>query len=265
MGLRAFAIGWIAGSDERQKDRTVSRKLENLGSQIRTVTDSNAEAAQRKGTTTAPVGTPDNPSFEVLTVANLITACRLALTIAFLVLFVQGTNRVLALCFYAIAAVTDFLDGQVARRTQTVSWLGKVMDPIMDRVLLFTGVLAIVLTGELPIWVAVLVIGRDCYLAVGAFILQRYRRRPVDVVYIGKVATALLMLGFCDLLLGAPVVRGLGLCDVSWLPGLNAEPATLGIFFVYAGLVCSVATAVIYTCEGVQIRREALGERRGDR
>lgn len=243
----------------------MSRKLESLGSQIRSAADSDAESAQQNGTTTAPVGTPENPSFKILTVANVITACRLALTIAFLVLFIQGTNRILALCFYAIAAVTDFLDGQIARRTQTVSWLGKVMDPVMDRVLLFTGVLSIVLTGELPVWVAVLVIGRDCYLAVGALILQKYRRRPVDVVYIGKVTTALLMFGFCDLLLGAPVVPGLGLVDVAWLPGLNAQPSALGIFFVYAGLVCSITTAVIYTREGIQIRREVLAEQEGEK
>ena len=243
----------------------MARKLESLGSQIRSATDSDAESAQQSGTTTAPVGTPDNPSFKILTVANFITACRLALTIAFLVLFVQGINRVLALSFYAIAAVTDFLDGQIARRTQTVSWLGKVMDPIMDRVLLFTGVLAIVLTGELPVWVAVLVIGRDCYLAVGALILQKYRRRPVDVVYIGKITTALLMFGFCDLLLGAPVVPGLGLVDLAWLPGLNTQPSALGIFFVYVGLICSITTAVIYTREGIQIRREALAEQEGEK
>ena len=243
----------------------MARKLESLGSQIRSATDSDPESAQQSGTTTAPVGTPDNPSFKILTVANFITACRLALTIAFLVLFVQGTNRVLALSFYAIAAVTDFLDGQIARRTQTVSWLGKVMDPIMDRVLLFTGVLAIVLTGELPVWVAVLVIGRDCYLAVGALILQKYRRRPVDVVYIGKITTALLMFGFCDLLLGAPVVPGLGLVDLAWLPGLNTQPSALGIFFVYVGLICSITTAVIYTREGIQIRREALAEQEGEK
>ncbi|MCI6547027.1 MAG: CDP-alcohol phosphatidyltransferase family protein [Coriobacteriaceae bacterium] len=242
----------------------MSRKLESLGSHIRSATDSDAESAQRAGTATSPAGTPDNPSFKVLTAANLITACRLALTIAFLALFVQGTNRMLALCCYAVAAATDFLDGQVARRTQTVSWLGKVMDPIMDRVLLFTGVLAIVLTGELPAWVAVLVIARDCYLAAGALVLQRYRRRPVDVAYIGKVATALLMFGFCDLLLGAPVVQGLGLVDAAWLPGLNAQPVALGIFFVYVGVACSLVTAGIYTREGIRVRREALGRRGED-
>lgn len=247
--------------------RSVSENLNNLGSRIRSATDANAERAQREGNATGPVGTSNNPSNKVLTVANVITACRLALTIAFLVLFVQGTNRVLALTFYVVAAVTDFLDGQIARRTQTVSWVGKIMDPIMDRVLLFTGVLAIVLTGELPVWVAIVVIGRDIYLGIGALILQRYRRRPVDVIYIGKIATALLMFGFCDLLLGVPYIDGLGLVDVSWLPGLNSEGAALGIFFVYVGIIFSITTAVVYTREGIEIRREALDalESEGDK
>lgn len=222
-----------------------------------------AAESQQAGTATAPVGTPDNPSHQIFTVANVITACRFVLTVVFLVLFVNGGNRYVALSCYAIAAITDFLDGQVARRTQTVSWLGKVMDPIMDRVLLFTGVLGLMVTGELPVWVAVFVIGRDVYLAIGAAILQRYRRRPVDVVYIGKVTTALLMAGFVDLLVGIPKVDGLGLVNVSWLPGLNGTSAAFGIFFVYVGIVCSTITAVIYTREGLAIRRHALEVRAG--
>ena len=165
-----------------------------------------------------------------------------------------------ALACYAVAAVTDFLDGQIARRTQTVSWLGKIMDPVMDRVLLFTGVLGLLFHGELPLWVPVFVIGRDVYLAIGGAVLQRYRKRPVDVVYIGKIATALLMFGFCDLLLGAPVVSGLGLVGASWLPGLNAEPAAIGIFFVYAGCACSFVTACVYTKKGLEVRSLATDD-----
>ena len=165
-----------------------------------------------------------------------------------------------ALACYAVAAVTDFLDGQIARRTQTVSWLGKIMDPVMDRVLLFTGVLGLLFNGELPLWVPVFVIGRDVYLAIGGAVLQRYRKRPVDVVYIGKIATALLMFGFCDLLLGAPVVSGLGLVGASWLPGLNAEPAAVGIFFVYAGCAFSFVTACVYTKKGLEVRSLATDD-----
>ena len=231
----------------------MSERTQRTKERVKTLADTDAAIAQAEGTTEAPVGTSENPSSEVFTVANVITFCRLALTIAFLLLFAGGIHRTAALVCYVIAATTDFLDGQIARRTQTVSWLGKVMDPIMDRILLFTGVLGLLLVGDLPLWVPIFVIGRDVYLAIGGLILQHFRRRPIDVAYIGKTATALLMFGFCDLLLGLPVVEGLGIVDASWLPGLNSQPAAIGIFFVYLGIICSFATAIVYTAEGVRI------------
>lgn len=211
--------------------------------------------------TSAPVGSSDNPSSKILTVANAFTVMRMLLTCVFLVLFVMDVYRPLAIATYAIAACTDWADGQIARRTQTVSWFGKLLDPVCDRFLLFTGVLGLVIVGELPIWVAILVIARDCYLAVGALIVRRYRERPVDVVYIGKITTALLMFGFCDLLLGLPVIDGLGICDVSWLPGLNSAGGPVGLLFVYAGCVMSVITAIVYTTEGAAIVRESIKRR----
>lgn len=233
------------------------RAKERVKERAKTIADTDAAVAQVEGTTESPVGTSDNPSSQIFTIANVITFCRLGLTIAFLVLFAGGHHRTAALVCYVVAATTDFLDGQVARRTQTVSWLGKIMDPIMDRVLLFTGVMGLLIVGDLPLWVPVFVIGRDAYLAVGGLILQHFRRRPIDVVYVGKAATALLLFGFCDLLLGLPVVEGLGLVDVSWLPGLNGNAAALGIFFVYLGIICSLITAVVYTAKGVQVIRES--------
>ena len=235
----------------------MSERTERTKELVKTLADTDAAEAQAQGITESPVGTSENPSTQVLTVANLITLCRLCLTIAFLVLFAGGHHRTAALVCYVIAATTDFLDGQVARRTQTVSWVGKIMDPIMDRVLLFTGVLGLLIVGDLPVWVPIFVIGRDVYLAIGGLILQHFRRRPIDVVYVGKAATALLMFGFCDLLLGMPVIDGLGLVDVAWLPGLNSQSAALGILFVYAGIVCSVITAVVYTIKGVQVIRQS--------
>ena len=212
--------------------------------------------------TSAPVGSSDNPSSKILTVANAFTVMRMLLTCVFLVLFVMDVYRPLAIATYAIAACTDWADGQIARRTQTVSWFGKLLDPVCDRFLLFTGVLGLVIVGELPIWVAILVIARDCYLAVGALIVRRYRERPVDVVYIGKITTALLMFGFCDLLLGLPFIDGLDICDVSWLPGLNSVGGPVGLLFVYAGCVMSVITAIVYTTEGAAIVRESIRRRR---
>lgn len=240
----------------------MTARLDQLKTVLKKIADSDAAEHQAKGLATEPVGTSGNPSQQVFTPANIITLCRFLLTIAFLVIFCTRGNRYVALTCYAVAAATDFLDGQVARRTQTVSWLGKIMDPIMDRVLLFTGVLGLLIVGELPLWVPIFVIGRDVYLAVGATILQKYRARPIDVVFIGKVTTALLMFGFCLCLLGLPDIAGLGFIEVSWLPGLNSTGACLGILFVYAGIVCSFITATIYTIQGVRVKHEVL-EREG--
>ena len=127
----------------------------------------------------------------------------------------------------------------------------------MDRILLFTGVLGLLVVGELPIWVPVFVIGRDVYLAIGSAILTKYRTRPLDVVFIGKVTTALLMTGFSLCLLGVPDIEGLGLVCASWLPGLNSQSACLGVFFVYIGVVCSLITATVYTVQGIRYKKAA--------
>lgn len=235
----------------------MSERTQRVKGRVKTIADADAAETQAMDAAESPIGTSENPSSQVFTLANLITFCRLGLTVAFLVLFAGGHHRTSALVCYVVAASTDFLDGQIARRTQTVSWLGKIMDPVMDRVLLFTGVLGLLIVGDLPMWVPAFVIGRDLYLGVGGLILQHFRRRPIDVVYVGKAATALLMVGFCDLLLGLPVVDGLSLVNVPWLPGLNSQPAALGIFFVYAGVICSLVTAVVYTGKGIQVIRES--------
>ena len=242
------------GSETLQNRKQLANQI---ASQIKEAADTDAAKAQAEGTITDPVGSSNNPSNAVFTVANVITFCRLILTLIFLWLFSTGGNRWVALGCYVTAAVTDFLDGQIARRTQTVSWLGKIMDPVMDRVLLITGVLGLLIIGELPVWIPLFVIGRDVYLTLGALIMRKVRRRPIDVVFVGKAATAFLMTGFSLLLLGIPVVSGLGLVNVDWLPGLNSQNSAVGIFFVYIGIVFSAITAIVYTGEAAKIYKDS--------
>ena len=72
------------------------------------------------------IGTSDYPSNKIFTISNFITFTRLILTLVFLYLFVTDNNRVIAIVIYAVAASTDWMDGQIARMTKTVSWLGKI-------------------------------------------------------------------------------------------------------------------------------------------
>ena len=206
------------------------------------------------------IGTSEYPSNKIFTISNFITFLRLILTFVFLYLFVSDANRYVALAVYAVAASTDWLDGQIARMTRTVSWLGKTLDPIVDRALLFTGVLGLVMKGELPFWVCAVIIGRDVYLGVGMLIIRHFHRRPLDVVYPGKIATAFLMSGFTLMLLGLPVVDGIALLPAArgWFPGLDGTAAPLGIFLVYIGVLFSLATAVIYTVNGARAIARAI-------
>lgn len=191
-------------------------------------------------------------SDKILTLANLVSFVRLCLVPAYLTLLLKEHN-ILATILFSVAAGTDFLDGQIARRTHTVSKLGQLLDPAVDRILMITGVLGVYLVGRLPLWVIVLVVFRDMLLLVGGLVLTlRYKAR-VPVVFIGKVATTLLFVGFAFLLLNLPIVEGLGLCDAAWLPGFNHNPVGIGIWFVYLGLAIAIFTTAHYVYSALKI------------
>lgn len=230
------------------------------------VLDPPAEQPPHDATTEPEPGSSEDHSREIVTVANLITVLRLILVPFFFAVLVSGpwegramSSDVAAFLIYAIAASTDWVDGQIARRTGTVTEIGKAIDPLVDRLLITSGVLGLYIVGRLPLWAVLLLAARDLYLLSGAAYLARRRTAPVRVVYIGKVTTALLLAGFSDLLLNWPLLPGLGIVDAQWLPGLGTEPAALGIWFVYAGVVTSVITAVIYTRQAAQALARARG------
>ena len=128
--------------------------------------------------------------------------------------------------------------------------------------LALTGVLGVFLVGRIPLWVIVVVVLRDAYLLIGgAWLLSRYRIR-VPVVYPGKFATTFLFIGFAGLLLNAPLIPGLGWCDISWLPGFNGEAVSWGIWFIYAGLILSLGVTIYYTVAAARALAAELRHRK---
>lgn len=186
---------------------------------------------------------------DVYTVANIITILRLILVPFFFSVLITGGHNILSFFLFATAASTDWLDGQIARRTGTVTELGKAIDPLVDRLLIAAGVLGLFLVGRLPGWIVLVLVARDVYLLAGAWVLARANAGRIEVAYVGKVTTALLLIGFSDLILDWPQVPGLGLTESPALPGFGSESAALGIWFVYAGIVTSLVTAVVYTIQ----------------
>lgn len=199
------------------------------------------------------------PSNKIFTLPNLISFIRLCLVPVFLVLLMHGYDLV-ATFLFALAAGTDWVDGQIARRTNSVSKLGQLLDPAVDRILMITGVLGLFLVSRLPLWIILLVLVRDLVLLIGGAIILRLYKVRVPVIYLGKVTTTLLFVGFAGLLLNMPLLSGLGLVEVSWLPGFNADPCSWGIWFVYLGLVLGVITTTYYIATALHRVHKAIDE-----
>lgn len=192
----------------------------------------------------------------IFTLPNVISFIRLCMVPVYMVLLLNGCD-LLATFMFALAAGTDWIDGQLARRTNCVSKLGQLLDPAVDRILMSCGVIGLMLVGRLPVWIVVVVLGRDLMLLVGgAYLLKRYHER-VAVIYPGKVATTFLFVGFAGLLLNMPLIGGLGWFEASWLPGFGSEACSWGIWFVYAGLLLGLFTTLYYVLAGYRKMQRA--------
>lgn len=181
----------------------------------------------------------------VFTLANLISFIRLCMAPIALGLLLNGFD-IAATAVFAVSAATDFLDGQIARRTHTVSRIGQLLDPAVDRLLMICAVLGLLLVGRLPAWIVVLVLLRDAFLLFGATFLLKQHGIRIPVIYPGKVATTFLFIGLAGLMLNTPQLPGLGLCDFAWLPGFNSVACSWGIWSIYIGLCIGIYTTIYY-------------------
>ena len=132
----------------------------------------------------------------ILTVPNLVTTVRLLCVPVFLWLVLRGPHHrgwyPAALLLGALGA-TDGIDGFVARRFHQVSTLGKVLDPIADRLLLGVASISIIALGAVPLWVGLAAIIWEGFVSAGFFAVAALGGRRMDVVWAGKAGTFGLM------------------------------------------------------------------------
>jgi cardiolipin synthase (CMP-forming) len=125
------------------------------------------------------------------TIPNLLTVTRIMLTPGFVMAFVDQRFD-LAWVLFAIAGLTDALDGTLARILKQRSTFGAMLDPLADKVLLVTSFLCLALQDWIPRWLAVLVVSRDVFI-VGGLALLNYSgvdvKRGIKPVWISKCAT----------------------------------------------------------------------------
>jgi cardiolipin synthase len=180
----------------------------------------------------------------ILTIPNVITMVRLALLPVFVWLLFGKDDRATAAYLLAVIGTTDFFDGYIARHFNQVSDLGKVLDPVADRLLFFVGGGCILIDGSIPTWFIVAVLVREVVIAVATLVLAALGARRIDVTWFGKAGAFALMMSI-PFFLGS---HG----DLPWADQAEDLAWVTGI----PGLALSYYSLVLY----IPLARRALRE-----
>ncbi|HEY6532611.1 MAG TPA: CDP-alcohol phosphatidyltransferase family protein, partial [Acidimicrobiales bacterium] len=171
---------------------------------------------------------------------------RLACLPLFVWLLLGADDRAAAAFLLAGLGATDWVDGYIARRFHQVSTVGKVLDPLADRLLF---VVAIVVDGAAPLWFCLAVLFREVMVAGATLVLYLLGARRIDVTWYGKAGTFGLMFAFPLFVAGSS--------DLSWA----ATAEALAWICALPALVLSYTAAVMYVPLGMAALREGREER----
>jgi cardiolipin synthase len=186
----------------------------------------------------------------ILTVPNLITLIRLACLPLFVWLLLGSDNRIAAGLLLGALGATDWVDGYVARRYHQVSTFGKIFDPVVDRLLFFVAVVAMIIDGGVPRWFCYAVLAREIVISVATLMLAALGARRIDVTWFGKAGTFGLMFAFPFFLFASSTWGHADLARiVAWGSGIPA-------------LCLSYDAAVLYVPIGLRALHEGRAARR---
>ncbi len=150
------------------------------------------------GEPVALTGAPSPPLGEdrILTAPNLVTTARLAGIGVFVWLLFGVHQQTAAAILLAVLGATDWVDGFVARRFNQVSTVGKVLDPVADRMLVATAVFCVMIQGSAPLWFCLATIAREVVVSAAVLLLAWLGAERIDVLFVGKAGTFGLMFAY---------------------------------------------------------------------
>ena len=136
-----------------------------------------------------------------MTLASKITLIRVAFIPLFMVFMYQSGGQVniwmwLSLATFVIASLTDFVDGQIARKYNQVSDFGKFLDPLADKLLTIAAMCMFCQWGRIPAWALMLVLSRE-FAVTGLRLVAVGKGKVIAAGWSGKVKTACTMVGLC--------------------------------------------------------------------
>lgn len=170
---------------------------------------------------------------KVLSHPNSLTVLRIAAVpgIVLLLLYPNRLGTFLAALLFSAAAVTDYLDGYLARKRGLVSTFGKIVDPIADKLIVSTAFIMLTSLGWVPAWMVCTIIGREIAVT-GLRNLVAGQQKDVSASWLGKYKTGFQIAAIIPLLIHYPY----------W--GINLD--AIGRFFLWGALVFTIWSGIDY-------------------
>jgi cardiolipin synthase len=188
-------------------------------------------------------------SNRIWTIPNVISFIRLLGVPLFLYLLLGPQNDVAAVIVLAVGGTTDWVDGFVARRMNSVSRLGELLDPFADRLYILATLIGFTVRGVVPYWLTGALLLRELVLAVALLVLRRRGYGPPPVHYVGKTGTFVLLAAFPVILLARAV------------PSIDGWAGPIGWGLAWWALALYWAAGVLYLAQTAQLLRDDRARR----
>ena len=173
---------------------------------------------------------------------NKLTTARVIMIPFFLVFlmtnFFEGSNYV-ALAIFIIASLTDMLDGKIARKYNLVTNFGKFMDPLADKLLVCSAMIAFIELGFMPAWIVIIIIARE-FIISGFRLIAAEKNVVIAAGMSGKIKTTVQMIMCCLLIARLPF-------------GFMRYAEQV---FIYAALVLTVYSLIVYLVQNKNILKD---------
>jgi len=182
-----------------------------------------------------------------MTTANKVTILRILLIPLFVIETIyyvrtgMEVHRLVAFLAFAVTAISDGVDGYIARHYHQISELGKILDPLADKLLLVSGIVLLSFDNapylrQIPLWLTGTIIGRDLLLGIGAVVIRAVVGKiTIRPRLMGKVATVFQMLVIVWILLRWDQFFHGRLLQV-WILGAGIFTGVSGLFYVFDGM-----------------------------
>lgn len=179
---------------------------------------------------------------------NKITICRMFIAPIFLAVYLTGIPHVflLSALIFAVGAITDALDGRIARKNNIVTNFGKLLDPIADKMLVTAGLLAFMKDGLCNIWIVMIILTRD-FAVTSVRMIAASQNVVIPANIGGKIKTVMQMVSFIAVML---------LCELTNVYKLGLNMGLISNIFLGVTAAVAVVSGLIYIINGWKIIKE---------